>query len=568
MDTLHPDRPASSIVDTPPTLSPSSRRWSVGRLLAAMVLAAFLALILVVAAVIWEMAKAADARQRHALVLTANSIADAVDAELEKHMAFAAALAQSPAAAADDLAAFRVEALRLVPPASRAWVVLADREGRQIVNTRVDPQQALPRRTAAGLAVQARAIATGKTVVSDLIKGPVFGEWAVTVDAPVLKDGKPFRAVVVAIHSERFQSLLAPSLLAPGWLTGIMDNQGRFVARYPFREPGSETSPGWSATRGQPGIFEYTSLEGVPIVNANAVSDASGWTIGVAVRAVDLRADAWRALGWSATGLLMLAVAGFGLVAAVARHLQRSVSELRQGLMAALDGDARPPVRLLPEFEEVFRQVNAAIAARRQAEQRLQVVTQEVSHRFKNLLTIVQLVAQRTTFTSRPEFLARFAQRLQALAAAQDLLLSSQGRGVDLEALLRSQLAHFADSLDTRISLGGPPLALTPRAAQTLGMAAHELATNAGKHGALSSEAGRIEIVWRLESSDDGEQRFHLRWQESGGPPVMAPSGKGLGSAVIERLVAADLDCSPALSYAAAGFSWSIDCPADAVLAG
>ena len=137
---------------------------------------------------------------------------------------------------------------------------------------------------------------------------------------------------------------------------------------------------------------------------------------------------------------------------------------------------------------------------------------------------------------------------------------------MNLADLVRSQLAHFKDSIDTRIELKGPAAFISASAAQTIGMALHELATNAGKYGALSSDQGHVEIAWALEQPGGGGDRFAMSWREHGGPPVKAPTVTGFGSTVISRVAKMSLDADVELDYAPQGLIWRLECPAERVL--
>ena len=164
----------------------------------------------------------------------------------------------------------------------------------------------------------------------------------------------------------------------------------------------------------------------------------------------------------------------------------------------------------------------------RQREQQVRFLMREMNHRAKNQLALVQAVARQTAKGSPHDFLKRFDDRLRALAAGLDLLVTSDWKGVSLKDLVQSQLAHFQDAIGTRISIEGPPLMVAMAASQALGMALHELATNAGKYGALSVPAGRVEISWDL-ALDGEEPRFTMAWVERDGPPVVKPTQGGFG---------------------------------------
>ncbi len=199
------------------------------------------------------------------------------------------------------------------------------------------------------------------------------------------------------------------------------------------------------------------------------------------------------------------------------------------------------------------------ITDRKVHEEQINLLLREVNHRSKNLLAVVQAIARQTAAQKTDDFIGRFSERIRALAASQDLLVKNEWKNVDLEELVCSQLAHFKDLIGTRIELGGPPLSISAPAAQTLGMTMHELATNAGKYGALSNAHGRVEIGWSLEN---GGAKLVLSWCERGGPPVTAPSRRGFGSTVISRMAAQALDAKVELEFPVTGLCWRLECPA------
>ena len=205
---------------------------------------------------------------------------------------------------------------------------------------------------------------------------------------------------------------------------------------------------------------------------------------------------------------------------------------------------------------------------RKRYEEHINLLMREVNHRAKNMLAVVQAIARQTTAPSTEDFIERFGERVRALGTSLDLLVKSEWRGVDLQELIRFQLAHFADLIGVRIDLCGPKLSISASAAQTLGMALNELATNAGKYGALSNTAGRVEIAWTLEAAEDGAERFVMSWRESGGPPVTQPVQTGFGSTVISSIMRMSLDADVDLDFAPAGLTWRLRSPAEKILEG
>jgi PAS domain S-box-containing protein len=205
------------------------------------------------------------------------------------------------------------------------------------------------------------------------------------------------------------------------------------------------------------------------------------------------------------------------------------------------------------------------ITERKRHEEQVSLLMREVNHRAKNMLAVVQAIARQTAATSSHDFIERFGERVQALAASQNLIVKNEWKGVQLGELIRSQLAHFTDLIDTRIALRGPPLLVSAAAAQALGMALHELATNAGKYGALSNASGRVEIGWHLNTGKDRAGLFEMSWEESGGPCVTVPSRRGFGSTVICRMLSESMNGRVVLDYPAAGLNWRFECLAQEV---
>lgn len=206
------------------------------------------------------------------------------------------------------------------------------------------------------------------------------------------------------------------------------------------------------------------------------------------------------------------------------------------------------------------------ISERRRNAEHAQLLMREVNHRSKNLLAVVQAIARQTAPPEAREFLIRLEQRLDALSAEQDILIQNAWKIVPIHDLVESQLAHFKDLIGDRIHLSGPSVSLRPDAAQTLGMALHELATNAAKYGALSDENGRIQIFWRLDRGGSPDPLFALSWTERDGPQVAPPNTKGFGSMVTTRMVEHGCKGEVTVDFPPEGFTWLLKCPAPRVL--
>ncbi len=207
-----------------------------------------------------------------------------------------------------------------------------------------------------------------------------------------------------------------------------------------------------------------------------------------------------------------------------------------------------------------FLGTNVDITTRKRSEEHLRLVLRELTHRAKNLLAVILSIASNTARhnTTVEEFLRAFSQRIQGLGASHDLLVKTNWTGAALDDLVRSQLAAF-DGLDgSRVTLSGPMVILKTEVLQSLGLALHELATNASKYGALSVQKGTVRIEWSIEGGGE-DKRFHMSWTELGGPRVRPPKRKGFGHVIIESSLAAVVNGEVTLDFRPTGVVWTLD---------
>jgi len=178
-------------------------------------------------------------------------------------------------------------------------------------------------------------------------------------------------------------------------------------------------------------------------------------------------------------------------------------------------------------------------------------LTRELNHRVKNtlanVLSIIALTRRRATDLN--EFADSLDGRIRALSATHDLLTRSDWGTTPVRAVIEAELLPYASVSDHQIELVGPDVELAPNDALSLGLAMHELATNAAKYGPLSTSGGMVSVHWRLVA----EGLVRIEWQESGGPPVSAQRGRGFGTDLIERIVAKELNNPVKLDFDPAG---------------
>jgi two-component sensor histidine kinase len=173
------------------------------------------------------------------------------------------------------------------------------------------------------------------------------------------------------------------------------------------------------------------------------------------------------------------------------------------------------------------------------------------------MLALVQVMLRQTHAETVRDYAAAAQGRVAALARAQTLLSQSRWEGADLGRLIEEGLAPFRRTDDRRVQIEGPPVALAPPAAQSFAMVLHELATNAAIHGALSVPQGRVSVEWTWH-----DEQLVLRWTETGGPPVQAPTRRGLGTSVIERSIRDQLNGTVRFDWRPAGLVCELVVPA------
>lgn len=202
--------------------------------------------------------------------------------------------------------------------------------------------------------------------------------------------------------------------------------------------------------------------------------------------------------------------------------------------------------------------VSRDVTAMKEFEEQQELLRHELSHRIRNILALVQAVANQTLrddvdmVSAKPAFMAR----LSALGQAQDLLIQKTHERTSLSAVVETA----ASQSPGRIIVSGPHVALSSRSAIAIAMSLHELLTNATKYGALSNEDGRVELSWRLDRTGD-EAALELVWAEKLGPPVKEPKKKGFGSKMIERVLTSYVNGATSISYFPEGVVVRLNAP-------
>jgi len=433
-----------------------------------------------------------EATQR--VLETVRSIRMVLDAEVQRMTGGLQVLALTSALRTGDYNSFRPIALGFLEQYGKDGVVLvADRQGRQVFSSASADTTSLPPRN--NRDIIEKVFRTGQPAYSNLFVGAVKKRLILTVEVPVMREGDVAYVISFSPPIEIFQSMVEQQRPNPDWTVAIFDGEGTIFARVPNPQEtiGKGAAPSLHAEmfRKTEATLNTVTLEGVPLITSFARSEVTGWTVAGGVPETSLVRPLWRNLAiTSAIGGILLLV---GLAFAV-----RMATTIARG-------------------------------------ERLQeLLVQELNHRVKNTLAILQSIAAQTfRSASRPER-DKFEGRLRALAEAHDLLSTEKWQGSDLQDVIGRVLQPYLLNDPDRVRMFGPKVPLTPRLAVVLSMILHEIATNAAKYGALSNDSGTVTLDWEILEEDAG-RKLRLIWTEAGGPQVTAPVHRGFGSRLIER---------------------------------
>ncbi|MGZ8921710.1 MAG: PAS domain S-box protein [Limisphaerales bacterium] len=197
--------------------------------------------------------------------------------------------------------------------------------------------------------------------------------------------------------------------------------------------------------------------------------------------------------------------------------------------------------------------------------ERAELLVRELTHRAKNMFAVISALSHQVGAVSADvaSFRTDFDERLRSLAVSHELLVREDWHSVPIADLVRSQLAFVSGREAAQVTIDGPELRLTASQAEYLGLALHELATNAMKHGALSVTSGKVHVAWTL---DKPTERLLFEWREREGPPVAEPQRKGFGLVILKTIVPTVFQGTAELRYRADGFRWNLSAPYNQII--
>ena len=564
-----------SFLMPPLTASRSFIRWSpglksnsppgrsIGKWLTVLVLAALLPVLGIALLLQSELDTARRQAVRDGLMTNARTLAALVDNEIDTHLAIASAIATFQALELADPVVFQSQVKQALVQVPDSWISVFDTRGMLIQSTTADVRQPQPARGARD--VMERAWRTKTPQLSNVVFGPITRRHVAFLEYPVFKDGNPLYSIVIGLNPLRFRALIENKF--GNAIVGILDRDRNFVARSLDHEKrvGTPASTPWQTaiSRSSEGFLEDRVLEGTQTLTAY-VTTREGWTVGIAQPQSVINQPIEQARSQMLLAGLVFLALGLFISFNLAHSLNRSLVGLATDALILGQGktvDASShPIREAALIGEALRE---ASIEQRAAREHQRMLMEEINHRSKNLLALVQAVARQTATKSPEVFLERFNQRLQAIAQSQDLMIRTEWRDIPLTQLLRNQLAHVSDDQSHVIELSGSDIALNASAAEALGMAVHELATNAAKYGALSTETGRVGVTWSVDAG-----RFSIKWAEAGGPIVIQPERRGFGWTVLCQMTKLKLEADVTLDYDPTGLIWRLQCPIDRVIQG
>jgi two-component sensor histidine kinase len=529
------------------------KEWSIRLHLFAFAAAILVPLILLGTFFATEFAERERERYQEIAKGLAADIAADVDRELDSTVAALQALSTSPALRNGDLTAFDQQA-RETLRFRGSDIAVRDQTGQQIINTHASWGTPLPvsshpvLRKTDQLALEAQ-----RPIVSDLYQGAVAKTLYVLVDVPVTIRGEAKYVLNIALAPERIRKILAESNIPSDWIVSVVDGNNRIIARSRDHERmlGVDTRRSFPAATGDgAALWRGSNVEGVPVLAASERSHLSAWRVTASVPLTVLDAPLRRSL------LVIAGLGGLGLALSLVlallygRSLARGLRDLCLSAQALGHGEqiaaTATSVREVNQISQAMSQASADLhekaLAQETAARRQELLIHELNHRVKNTLATVQSLAWQVARPGVPPQTAqqRFQERLLALSRTHKLLNETLWEGACLRDILEAEFRPYMVAA-SRVRLSGPDVHLPATQTVVLGMAFHELTTNAVKYGALSSDAGHVQVDWRVE----GENRtatLILDWCEMGGPAVEGQPKPGFGSRLLRQTITQELE--------------------------
>lgn len=492
---------------------------------------------------------------------SARSIMQSVEREIDANMSTLKVIATSRSLLAGDFRAFYDE-VKAALEGTDTYIYVLDQNFYVLLSTRAE--YGIAPVLSNDIASGQEALLTRQPVVSDLVTGRVSGRKVFNVLMPVFPPTADPLLVGLSRDASSLSNALLTDKLPDGWNVAIVDTQGVVIA----------ASPGAGETGGPFTLADVSTLVTTPgLITLRSGSD----TFRAAIRQSSL--TGWTLIAWAPRSVIAkpltdavwsLAVGGLLLAAIVVLVVYWVTLQIGRSVRG-LEADAKrlgtgQPVTArdypITEIASISTALEGASRTRQQAETEVRFLMRELAHRSKNQMTVIAAMAKQTArgADSVPEFVQNFEKRIFGLARSTDLLLANGVVGVDLRELITGQIDPLSPVDSGRVGLDGPPIRLNNQAAQILGMAAHELVTNAVKYGAFRKDSGRLDISWARQGDI-----FNLVWRETVADFVPPSDRRGFGTTVLENMVGRSLGAKVERIVHADGIEWRFEIPVSAI---
>ncbi|KKB13319.1 hypothetical protein VE25_02345 [Devosia geojensis] len=495
---------------------------------------------------------------------TTRSLVQAVEREINANITTLRVLETSAALHEGDFRSFHVYAQTALA-SSRANLFIVNADLSTLMSTDAPFGEVVP--PIADQDTIRRAFETDAVVITDLVRNPVTQDWTYNILLPI--DLGPHGRKIIALNqrADNIAQALLTNRLPDGWSSALLDADGQVIAASFGAGGTGEIFTQFDALN-QPFStrWQQVAANGDAYQTVIQRSGLTGWRL-VSWAPVEVITrpllDALLSLMAGAVILAALIIVTLywvtGRIGSSVRGLARDARRLGRG-----EGvEAKPyPVA---EIAEVSQALAEASTQRQSAEAEVRFLMRELAHRSKNQMTVIAAMAKQTARGEEDidHYVQSFEKRILGLASSTDLLLTHGRVGVDLNELLSRQIAPFGPSDGERLKLTGGPVRLNAQAAQIMGMAAHELSTNAAKYGAFSNDKGRLEVSWQIEGD-----RLAFRWREHTQAAPFSQSDetdpaqrKGFGTTVLKSMVGGALGAEVERQLHPDGIEWRFDIP-------
>lgn len=491
---------------------------------------------------------------------TVQAMGQSVDREIAGMATTLRVLSTTQALHDGDMSLFHLRSL-VALAGTGSYLIAVDDRMQQLLNTRVD--YGTPLGLTSDTATASRALERRMVTVSPLFFGQTARTYVFNVWLPV-EGVEPVRLLALTQNSRNLVPALQSQQLPSGWYAALVDPDNMVIAAtdaeleigevLPLRQDVQHISDTeWVQER----------LEGEAVITAEWRSSLTGWRVVAWASAAQVQRPLQESVVQLAAWGIVIALLATGVALLIAQRIGGSVMGLRRDAKRLGRGEAVYP-RTYPvvEIAEVSQALAEASVQRQTAERDIRFLMRELAHRSKNQMAVIAAMAKQTArgAPDLPAYVEALERRIMGLARSTDLLLAHGRAGASLRELIEHQLGPFRPADEGRVRLEGPDLRINPQGAQILGMALHELATNATRYGAFAAPEGRLALTWSADMDT-----LSMRWRETLGRKLVDTDRSGFGTIVLRTMVGGALGAQVDRTAHEDGVEWLFQIPLTAL---